>query len=197
MKLIAITGNAGSGKTTISNILKEKGYCVINADEVVHKLLQTEEVKNFIIQTFGEQFLDRKKLSDYLFKNPTEMDKYEKFIREKVIKAINEEILKQNCEIIIIEILKQNCEIIIIDAALIFEYKLEYMFDKIICVIADEDKLIERLKNKGYSEDTAKLILLRQMPQKEKAKRSDIVIENNGTIEELKENVSKLILNLI
>jgi dephospho-CoA kinase len=185
MKLIAITGNAGSGKTTISNILKEKGYCVINADEVVHKLLQTEEVKNFIIQTFGEQFLDRKKLSDYLFKNPTEMDKYEKFIREKVIKAINEEILRQ------------NCEIIIIDAALIFEYKLEYMFDKIICVVADEDKLIERLKNKGYSEDTAKLILLRQMPQKEKAKRSDIVIENNGTIEELKENVSKLILNLI
>ncbi|MEO0151230.1 MAG: dephospho-CoA kinase, partial [candidate division WOR-3 bacterium] len=109
----------------------------------------------------------------------------ESFIRQKVIKAINEEILKS------------NSEIIFIDAALVFEYGLEYMFDKIICVIADEKKLIERLKNKGYSEDTARMILLRQMPQNEKAKRSHIIIENNGTIEELKEKVLKLLLNLI
>jgi dephospho-CoA kinase len=185
MKLIAITGNAGSGKTTISNILREKGYFVIDADKVVHKLLESQEIKNFIKQTFGEEFLDRKKLSDYLFKNPEKMDIYESFIRQKVIKAINEEILKS------------NSEIIFIDAALVFEYGLEYMFDKIICVIADEKKLIERLKNKGYSEDTARMILLRQMPQNEKAKRSHIIIENNGTIEELKEKVLKLLLNLV
>ncbi|MEO0151432.1 MAG: dephospho-CoA kinase, partial [candidate division WOR-3 bacterium] len=63
MKLIAITGNAGSGKTTISNILREKGYFVIDADKVVHKLLESQEIRNFIKQTFGEEFLDRKKLS--------------------------------------------------------------------------------------------------------------------------------------
>jgi len=184
MKLIGITGNAGSGKTTVANILRENNYCVIDADKVVHKLLESDEVKNFIIENFGEEFLNRKKLSDYLFKNPLEMEKYEKFIREKVLKAINEEILRT------------NCDIIFLDAALIFEYGLEYMFDKIICVISDEDKLIERLKNKGYSEDTAKLILLRQLPQKEKAKRSDFVIENNGTIEELKEKVLKVLKEL-
>ncbi len=185
MKLIAITGNAGSGKTTISNILREKGYCVIDADEVVHKLLESQEIKDFIRKTFGEEFIDRKKLSDYLFKNPQKMDIYENFIREKVIKAINEEILRA------------NYDTIFIDAALVFEYGLEYMFDKIICVVAKEEKLIERLKNKGYSEDTARMILLRQIPQNEKAKRSHIIIENNGTIEDLKEKISKLLLNLI
>lgn len=185
MKLIAITGNAGSGKTTVSNILREKGYFVIDADKVVHKLLETEEVKKFIVENFGEAYLDRRKLSDYLFKNPEQMDKYEKFIREKVIMAMNSEITGI------------NEDLIFIDAALVFEYGLEYLFDKIICVIADEKKLIERLKMKGYSEDTAHMILLRQLPQEEKAKRSDIVIENNGTIEELKEKVLKLIPNFI
>lgn len=185
MKLIAITGNAGSGKTTVSNILREKGYTVIDVDKVVHKLFETEEVKKFIIENFGEIYLDRRKLSDYLFKNPHEMDKYEKFIREKVVIAVNKEIME----------IRED--LIFIDAALVFEYGLEYLFDKIICVVADEKNLIERLKSKGYSEDTARMILLRQLPQEEKAKRSNIVIENNGNLEELKEKVLKLISNLV
>ncbi len=185
MKLIAITGNAGSGKTTISNILSKKGYCVIDADKVVHKLIESEEVRDFIRQTFGDEYINRKKLSDYLFKNPFQMDIYEKFIRKRVINALNEEILKA------------NYDTVFVDAALVFEYGLEYMFDKIICVVADEKKLIERLKNKGYSEDTAKMILLRQLPQNEKARRSHIVIENNGTIEELEEKVLDVLASII
>ncbi len=184
MKLIAITGNAGSGKTTVSHILIRNGYCVIDADKVVHKLLDSEEVKNFIRKTFGDEYLDRKKLSDLLFKNPIQMEKYEKFIRKRVLNALNEEILKA------------NCDIVFVDAALVFEYGLEYMFDKIICVVADEKKLIERLKIKGYSEDTARMILLRQIPQIEKAKRSDIIIENNGTIEELEKKVLDILKTL-
>ncbi len=182
MMLIGITGNAGSGKTTASKVFEKHGFYVIDADKVVHKLLESEEVKEFIRKNFGPQYAnDRKALSRLLFENPHLMDIYENFIRKKVIQALEEEIKRA------------PSDRIVIDAALIHEYGLEYMFDKLITVVADREKLIERLMKRGYTRQHAERILDRQIPQEEKARRSDIVIENNGTIEELQEKVEEVI----
>ncbi len=186
MMLIGITGNAGSGKTTASKVFEKYGFHVIDADRVVHKLLESYEVKEFIRKNFGPQYVhDRKALSRLLFENPHLMDIYENFIRKKVIRALEEEIRNA------------PSDRIVIDAALIHEYGLEYMFDKLITIVADREKLIERLMNRGYTKEHAERILQRQIPQEEKARRSDIVIENNGTVEELQEKVEQVIRQIL
>ncbi len=182
MILIGITGNAGSGKTTASRVFEKHGFYVINADSVVHRLLESDEVREFIRKNFGPRYVDdRKALSRLLFENPHLMDIYENFIRKKVIQALEEEIRKA------------PSDRIVIDAALIHEYGLEYMFDKLITIVADRQKLIERLVNRGYTREHAERILERQMPQEEKARRSDIVIENNTTIEDFQKKVEEIV----
>ncbi len=186
MILIGITGNAGSGKTTAARVFEKHGFYVIDADKVVHKLLESQEVKDFIRWEFGVEYAeDRKKLSRLLFENPHLMDIYEKFIRRKVIQALEEEIKRA------------PSDMIVIDAALIHEYGLEYMFDKLITIVADRERMIERLMKRGYSREHAEKILERQIPQEEKARRSDIVIENNGTIEELQKKVEQVIRQIL
>ena len=186
MILIGITGNAGSGKTTAARVFEKHGFYVIDADKVVHKLLESQEVKDFIKREFGVEYAeDRKKLSRLLFENPPLMDIYENFIRQRVIKALEEEIRKA------------SSDRIVIDAALIHEYGLEYMFDKLITIVADREKMIERLMKRGYSREHAEKILERQIPQEEKARRSDIVIENNGTIDELERKVEEVIEKIL
>ena len=94
----------------------------------------------------------------------------------------------------------KSCEndgdkIIFFESALIFEAGLEDGFDYIITVVSDIDKTVERLKSKMSKIDILKR-MSKQLPQEDKAKNSDFVIENNGSIEELKKSV-RFILNIV
>ncbi len=182
MFLVGLTGNAGSGKTTALEIFRRYGFCVIDADKVVSRLLEREDVRKFISETFGEEFIhDRRKFSRFLFSNESAMRTYEMFIRKKVVEEVMQEI--RNCK----------GENVVVEGALIFEYGIESMFDCIVTIVADEEKLVERLMKKGYDEEHARNILKFQLPQEEKARRSDYVIRNDGTLEEFSKRVERLI----
>jgi len=184
MKKIAVTGISGSGKSTVAQFLKKWGAEVIDADEIAHKVL--EDKKEELIKVFGEEIvrgdrIDRKKLGKRVFLNEKDMEKLFSIVKKDIVKKID------------YEISKTKTEICVVDAPLLFEYGLENKFDKIIVVKAKEEERLKRFISKtGYSKELAKKIFENQMKEEEKVKKSDYVITNNGSLEELEIETRKI-----
>lgn len=176
---IALTGNIASGKSAVQRILEEKGYKVLDTDEVSHKLLT---VKN-------KELYDAFKDYD-VFENG-------EFSRVKLGKLIfNDEILRKKLEGVLHPQIAEEIEKFegIVAIPLLFEAKMEHLFDKIIMVYTDDKIRLERLmKRNNFTEKEAKARMNSQMPQDEKIKRCDSVINNNGNLEELRRQIVTLL----
>lgn len=182
--VIGITGGIGAGKSSFSAILKENNQIVLNADDIAKNLMKTDEsVKQQIINEFGndcyiEGQLQTKVLATKAFNHPEKLKKLNKIVHPPTINFINTKI----------ENLKNKHSLIFVEAALIFEAKMESLFDLILLVTAEENLRIERVvirNNENASE--VKSRILNQIPDEVKRGRADFVLENNGSIEELKE----------
>ncbi len=183
--VVGVTGIAGSGKSTFSTFLEEFGAKVIRADEEVRRVV--EEMKDELKELFGEGILEgrrinRKRLGELVFGSE---ENYRKFndliyphIRKFAIRTIEE----------------KGKGIWVVDAALIHEYQLEPYLDYIVTIVAPYEECIKRFMQKtGYPRWVASMVIKSQLSQEEKAKRSHFVVENNGTLEELKENAREII----
>jgi len=176
--IIGITGIAGSGKSTFASVFEELGAKVITADEDVRQII--ENLKDEIVSLFGKEVLegdrlDRKKLGEKVFSSKDNYEKFNSLIFPH-IKAHAEKIIQE-----------KDSGIWVFDAALIHEYDLDPLFDVIITVKAPYEICIERFMSKtGYSREIAEMVINSQLSQEEKAKRSHIVVENTGSIEDLK-----------
>ena len=190
---IAVTGNIGSGKSAFCKILIDAGYLVINADELSKKLLVTNEnLKNKIIQTFGyEAYIDgqinKKYIADKVFSSPTNVKKINSLIHPVVISEIDK---------IFIE--KEGKErIIFVEAALIYEAKMESLFDYVVLISSEEDIRKKRKINNGsMREEEFYKRNSNQFSNDEKKKKADFVFENNSSLDDLKIKAD-LLLNLI
>jgi dephospho-CoA kinase len=81
----------------------------------------------------------------------------------------------------------------VVDAALIHEYRIEELFDWVVTVVAPVEDCIKRfVKKTGYSEEIARMVISQQLPQEEKARRSHFVVENRGSLEDLKEKAREI-----
>jgi dephospho-CoA kinase len=192
MMIVGLTGGIASGKSTVSKFFKQLGLEVLDADELVKEVSQKEETINRIAEVFGKDILDSKG----------------KIIREKLREKAfgNRELLKKLNEIIhpqVIEIfVKKKKEtpqdsIVIFDIPLLYEAKMENLCDKIIVVYIKRElqvkRVIERDKN---SRELAEKIIDAQMPLGDKVERADIIINNNSTLEDLKNHVNVVYCNL-
>ena len=185
---IGITGNIACGKSTAYEIIKSAGYPVIDADDIVKEIYKDnlfieELLAKFPMIIFGGK-IDIKKLSNLLFTDKEFKENYEAFIfpkvKEKIIEFFD----------------KNNNEKIFVIAPLIFEAGFENMFDKIIFISADENIRRERLiARKSMLSDTADTVIKSQMSEEEKIPRCDYVIKNNGTLDEFKDAVMKILEN--
>lgn len=178
--LVGLTGNLGSGKSTVGSFFKELGADVINADKIGHLVLK--HVKEEIIQKFGNEITDesgeinRRALAFKAFTNKESVETLNNIVKPHIIRLI-EELVK-----------KSGARIVVVDGALIFEYNMENYFDYIVYVYTSENTSIERfMKRTGYPEYMARKILSFQIPADLKKEKADFIIENTGTIEELKE----------
>lgn len=190
MLKIGLTGNIASGKTTSENIFKECGFKVISADDVVHDLLKND--KNVIskvtgvfpnLDIFENSTLSRKKIGKIVFKNKDLRTKLENIIHVEVIKKINEFFVANKDE-----------KATIASIPLLFEAKLQNMFDIIIFVQADEKTRLERLmKRNNYSEEFAKKIMNTQMDENLKIPLSNFVIKNNTDEKSLKAQIEDIV----
>ncbi|NUU99371.1 MULTISPECIES: dephospho-CoA kinase [unclassified Marinitoga] len=184
MKIIGITGYAGSGKSTVARVLRDLGYIVLNLDKIGHEVLKDKEVKEMLKKNFGENVfengeIDRKKLAKKVFEDKNKL-KILNSITHPKIKVQVEEIIK-----------KLNAKKIFIDGALIKEIGLDKICDYIIFVESTEKNRLERLtKLRGISVEKAKNIMLAQKDIKYKY---DFKIINNNGLDVIKKELLKIL----
>ncbi|MBI2208013.1 dephospho-CoA kinase [Candidatus Woesearchaeota archaeon] len=185
--IIGITGSFGSGKTTVANMLRSYGFKVIDVDKLYHKdFYKNHPLRNKIKKEFGT--LDRGRLKKIVFNDSKKLQKLNKITHPIIIKKTKEEIQKNYDN-------KNPDEIkIVVDIPLLFEARLEKLFDKIIVVKADKKTQINRiLRKKKYSKREIEQIIKSQMPLKEKVKRADFVVDNGRSLRETERRVKELV----
>jgi len=203
--IIGITGSFGSGKTTVANMFGKYGFRVVNVDKLYHNIYNKNQIlKNKIKKEFGT--LDRNKIKNIVFNDSNKLKKLSNITHPIIIKEIKKEISaiikKYNKKNTIInknnnKKLKNGNKInvkVIIDVPLLFEAKIQYLFDKIIVVKCDKKTQIKRiLKKDKYSRKEINNIINSQMPLNEKIKKADFVVDNGKTIKETKSQVKDII----
>lgn len=190
--IIGLTGSIASGKSTVSRLLQELGYTIVDADVAARKVVEPgQPALQQIAEAFGEGILlpdgslDRAKLGERIFNNEEERKKLNSIIHPAVRQFMKDE--KEAA----IEAGKQT---IIMDIPLLYESKLTWMVGKVIVVYVDKDTQLQRLMARNQlDEDAAKARIASQLPLAEKAAQADAVIDNNGTIEETKEQLLRII----
>ena len=175
MKKIGITGGIGVGKTYVSDILERLNYPVYNSDVMSKKLVNTNtELISIIKQDFGHDIyhnnlIQSSKLAALVFANPLMLNKLNSIVHPFVKKDFN-----IWCE-------NQDSKLVFKEAAILFESNSNIDLDAVICVCANEEIRISRIKardNKNLEE--IKLIISRQLNQEEKENLSDYKIINDG-----------------
>lgn len=183
----AITGNIASGKSAVEEILKKAGEIVIDADRIAHELLNDnreviDAFKNYDILSDGK--ISREKLGKIVFTDNNLKRILENILHPQIKQKLNE-FFEQN----------QDKERVFVAVPLLFETKMQDIFDKIIFIYCDDKIRLERLmERENYTRDYAKIRMKSQKNQDDKVKYSDILIYNNSTPEELERLVKKLIL---
>ena len=189
MLKVGLTGSIGTGKSTVSKIFKELGAYVIDADQIVHSLLKEESVKEKIREILGNVFddkgeIDKKKVAEIIFNNPEKKKQLEALIHPLVFERIQEKI--KNIE------KKDPDAVVVVEVPLMIETGSYKNYDVVIVVYAPEEIQLKRLLKRGMEKKDALKRIKSQMPIDEKVKYADIVIENTGTLEELKKKVENV-----
>lgn len=196
MLRIGITGGLGSGKSEVTAFFKQKGARVFDADvEAKLILLRLEGVQKAVIAAFGETVLnevgelDFQRLARHAFANSDRQRQLNEIMHPEVILAADKAMILAE---------QDGVAMFILDAPLLFEAKLEEYLDLTVLVIADQQVRIKRALERGNltEEDILRRIQL-QMPDKEKLVRADLVVTNNGTLEQLQAELEALYSNII
>ena len=193
-KIIGITGGIASGKSTVTNYLRQKGYQVIDADQVVHEL-QAKGGKLYqalvswlgsaILNEAGE--LERPKLSQLIFSSQENLAKSSQLQND----IIRQELANRRDQ------LAKTEETFFMDIPLLFEQDYADWFDEVWLVSVNPETQIKRLKARnGYSQEEAQQRLASQMKLEDKVPYADFVIKNDGNLEELIEQIDKKLRRL-
>ena len=195
-KLIGITGGIGSGKTTFSNHLKKLGYLVHESDVVVSEIYTKpkKQFLSFVKEKISQNAVNHNKINkaeitNIIFSNNTIKKLLERRIHKEVQNS-RDAFIKKNK--------KNKNKLIFADIPLLFENKLEKGFDLVICIISSKKNRIKRvLKNKKFTKENLNKIFKAQTTDKERKKRSQIIINNNKTKKDFIFSAEKALTRLI
>ena len=192
MKLIGLTGGIASGKTAAAAILRRLGAAVIDADELSREVVQPgEEAWKEIIAAFSpavlqqDKTLDRKKLRKLVFDDPAARKKLEAIIHPKV-RALAEKKIR--------ELEAAGNEIIVYEVPLLFEGQLQLWLRPVILIACSTATQKQRLKQRdGLTDEQAQQHLNAQMSLEQKRRLADYVVENNGSLDDLEQQVKTVL----
>ena len=186
-RIIGITGGIASGKSTVTEFLRQQGYQVIDADQVVHELQEPGgRLYQALLSTFGPAILqedgrlDRPKLGAMIFGNP-ELLAQSSQIQNQIIR---EDLAGRR------DLLAETEDIFFMDLPLLFELQYEEWFDQIWLVDVTEETQLSRLMSRNaLSQEEAEKRIAAQLSLQEKRKRADVLIDNNGSLEETRQQI--------
>lgn len=190
MKIIGLTGGIASGKSTVSGILKGLGAHIIDADQIAREIVApgTEALAE-IVSVFGEgvlatdHTLKRSELSRIVFNDTESLMKLNRITHPRIIAAIQDRIRQEAC----------GKDVVILDAALLIELNLGFLVNEtwLVCVAPEVQR--ERLiRRESMSAVDAEKIIRSQLPLEVKKKAAEVCIDNNGSMEALREQIIKL-----
>ena len=190
--IVGLTGGIASGKSTVSNYFREFGAEVLDADVVAKELSEKEENVAKIIEIFGNEILDengnisRKKMRERAFLEKDNLKQLNELLHPQVIEVFKNK--RENTK---------EDEIVIFDIPLLFEAGMESLCDTVIVVYISKRVQLERMmKRDRHGIDLAERIIESQMSMSDKIDKADIIINNNCTLEDLKNNVNVVYYNL-
>jgi len=192
-RVVGITGGIGSGKTTLSQHLKKTGFLVHESDKVVSDIYNNPKkgFVRFIKKNISEGVVKRnkinkKEITNIIFNNKKFKTKLEKYIHKEV-KSCREKFIKKNT--------KAKKGVIFVDIPLLLENKLDKSFDLVVSIISSKKNRTKRvLKNKKFTKDILKMIFRAQTSDKERRRRSHIIIYNNKTKKDFISNANKALI---
>ena len=187
MKLVAITGSIGCGKTTISDILRSLGYLVYDIDKWVRNLYYRADFLAVIRKKFPEVFVgnvfDKKKLRELVFDNPAKLRELEALIHPFLTQKMRRIIRK-----------RVNKGIVFIDVALLFELKWDKFCYSVVLADTDYETQKQRvMRRDNISADDFDKINKQQMPREVKKMKADIIIDTGVGKNKLRRNVVELV----
>lgn len=192
MKVIGITGGIGSGKSTVSNIIKKNNFPVIDCDEISRELTQKDNtVLDEIRRCFGTSVFDdngnllRQDLANIVFSDSSKKESLEDIVVTRIFEIVQDDLSKHR---------SLGTKLVFIDAPLLIETGLNRLCDVCVLVTADIETRINRVeKRDGISRDRVLERISNQMPESEKKAVADELIDNSGSIEYLNNSVERLI----
>lgn len=197
MLKIGLTGGIGSGKSTVSAMLKGAGFPIIDADVIARNVLDKyPEIISWVRKEYGDGFFDwqgnflRRQFGNYIFKYPKERVKYE----EKIMPFIKQDIFLK-----VKSYEQESTPLVIIDAPTLIENNIHEEMNYVILVWVDKNTQIQRVKHRDkliQSEIMSRINS--QISLEEKKLYADFIIDNSGTLESTRQQVNDIaqILNM-
>jgi len=185
VKTLGVTGGIGSGKTTVCGFLEEQGARVFYADIEAKRLMQEDQaVRAAIIEAFGDEAytadgtLDRAVLADRVFGDAEQLERLNEIVHPRVFEAF--EAAKERA-------VEEAVDLLVHEAALLFEAGGDAHVDTTAAVVAPEAERVARVAERDdVSPDQVRARMGHQLPQDELRRRADHVVENDGSLEELR-----------
>lgn len=192
--IIGITGQIGSGKSTVARIFKRLGAAVIDADKIGRDVVETNpELLSRLTSEFGPGILGktgklrRGQLALLAFATEDAKARLNRIVHPHLLK----ELRRQARE------LSRRNELIVIDAALLLDWNLDTMLDAVVVIHAPEKTRLQRLEGRGISREDVRARQKRQLPFSEYRRRADFVVLNNQSVDKLESKLRKLARKLI
>ncbi len=195
MKIIGLTGGFGSGKSTVSQFLAELGAVIIDADKVGHEVSKPgTEAWRVVVGTFGQGIIstdgtiDRRKLGKIVFRNPDARARLNQIMHPRILERV---------KAMIEEYERFGADIVVIEAPLLLEARWKPMVDEVWVTSAPQTTVISRLREqRGIPESESLARIRAQLTDEERTSQADVVIYTDCTLDELKDRVVELWLEL-
>jgi len=189
---IGLTGGIGSGKSTVTQILAGLGAPVLDADKVGHAIYEPGgPAYQDLIDAFGEAILapdrtvDRRRLGPIVFADPAALKRLNSIMHPKMFARMGEMVAAMRKA--------GEHKPIAIEAAILIEANWQPLFDEIWLVVAARERVIERVeRDRGMKPEQTEARIRAQLSDEERRRYATRVIENNGTIDDLRATVAKL-----
>jgi dephospho-CoA kinase len=186
---VGLTGGIAAGKTEALNALERIGAATISSDDVVHELLATDEVRELLVDRFGprvapEGMVDRSAVAEFVFDD----DEARTWLEQELWPRVGSRIARWRHELGDRESPPRAA---VVEVPLLFEAGMEAGFDATVAIVAGEPVREERAATRGHAGIDSRS--RRQLPQEEKARRADFVVENEGDLTELERKMSQVL----